>query len=752
MSRLVRLVATAVVASVPAIAGAQGWIIQRPCIVPPDRMPVVPCRASDVVRTRSDVRVELIGRVLRYEVDERFVNRGPAVGEADYVFPLPKDAAFQDLKLSINGELTAGETMSADEARRIYEEIVRRQRDPALVEWMGYGLLRARIFPINPGEEKRVVVRFQSVVQREGDAWRIDYARGTRPSTPLQRTGDRSAEQSSFELAYAANESLGTPYSPTHELSLSGDADQRRVEARGSGSTVTILIPVRRPDNAAISLLANAPGGEDGFALLTVTPPDDRRRAVTPRDVTFVLDVSGSMSGRKIEQARAAGRQLLATLRPGDRFRMIDFSSDVRTFRDDYVFATSENVRLAGQYLDELDASGGTNIAGALDRALSGRRCAGDEACLRRLGVVLFITDGEPTVGEQDPAAIAAAAKRERGAQRIFTFGLGSDVNAALLEQLALQGGGTAQFVRPEENVERVVGITAGRLVDPVLTDVRVRAEGDVHLTKLLPTQPLDLFAGQDLVLLGRYSGHGSARVVVEGRHGGDDVRWVATADFPEHERGNPFVPRLWATQRIGWLSAEKRMHPAADHKELDDEIRSLGERFGIPTEFSSYLVQEPCNGAAVRCVAVNGHAVPAAAGGLSLNAVTVTGATASRHDAFSAAKRASEQRAALSAVVVDSLAAAAPNSGGERRVADRVFVLRDGRWTDTRWRAGIRIVKVGAYSSSWFAFLQRIPELRDAFALGEQVLVAGRTVALETTSSAPALSADDVNRIVREW
>src|SRR5213076_967404 len=160
-----------------------------PCPVPPPCRQGEPCVmrscgivSPDVVRQSSDVRVNLIDAVLRYEVTETFVNRGSRLGEADYIFPLPKGAAFQDLKLSINGEMVAGETMNAGEARRIYEEIVRRQRDPALVEWMGHGLLRARIFPINPGEEKRVVVRFQSVAEREGDALRVEYFRGASTS------------------------------------------------------------------------------------------------------------------------------------------------------------------------------------------------------------------------------------------------------------------------------------------------------------------------------------------------------------------------------------------------------------------------------------------------------------------------------------------------------------------------------------------------------------------------------------------
>ena len=183
---------------------AQGWIIPRPCgVVPrpmderiPNAVPIRDCRPS-IVRTHSDVRVELADRVLRYDVEERFVNRGATVGEADYLFPLPNNAAFQDLKLSIDGELVAGETMSADTARRIYETIVRTQRDPALVEWMGHGLLRARIFPLNPGEEKTVVVRFQSVAPREGDALRIDYFRGAGQNASMSNDETRVPSTSS---------------------------------------------------------------------------------------------------------------------------------------------------------------------------------------------------------------------------------------------------------------------------------------------------------------------------------------------------------------------------------------------------------------------------------------------------------------------------------------------------------------------------------------------------------------------------
>src|SRR5512132_1753824 len=196
-----RSIVLAVALGVPAFLSAQIVDAPRrpwPCPVPPPCRPGQPCvlracgiPSPEVVRQSSDVRVNLVDRVLRYEITETFVNHGSRVGEADFMFPLPKGAAFQDLKLSINGELISGETMSADRARGIYEEIVRRQRDPALLEWMGYGLLRARIFPIAPGEEKKVVVRFQVVAPREGDALRVDYFRGMRSN---QREMNQGAE------------------------------------------------------------------------------------------------------------------------------------------------------------------------------------------------------------------------------------------------------------------------------------------------------------------------------------------------------------------------------------------------------------------------------------------------------------------------------------------------------------------------------------------------------------------------------
>lgn len=811
------LVCCALVAVTARVAPAQGIVVVRPspCAPPPRCDPgacVLPrCApiAPLVIRNSSRVHVELADRVLRYEVTETFVNRGSRLGEADYLFPLPAGAAFQDLKLSINGELVAGEVLDAGQARGVYEDIVRRQRDPGLVEWMGAGLLRARIFPIAPGDEKTVVVRFQSVARREGDAIRVDYRHagaGCReltvacpstvsagPSVARSDVGpdvgpgdDRAESREEFSLTYKASDGFGTPYSPTQALINDRDGNERTIRIEGDAPDITILLPMPHATAAAVTMLPYAPGDGPGFALITVSPPVVHA-AATPRDVTFVLDVSGSMSGRKIEQARAAGRDLLATLTPQDRFRLIDFSTDVRTFRDDYERATPEHVREAEQYLDELEADGATNIEGALRRALEPPPEDGDSVgtlATTRLPIVLFITDGEPTIGEQSPDALVAEATSHLGHTRLFTFGLGADVNALLLEQLALQGRGTSQFVRPDESVERAVSLVAHCLTDPVITDLALRTDG-VRLNEMLPEAMTDLFAGQDLVLLARYDGSGPAHLRFSGRTATGPVSWTSDVVFPDRERANPFVARLWATQRIGYLEAAR--HKSGPSSELDTELRSLGERFGIPTELTSYLVREPVvanvalpaagqfgmqggptiSGPTVENALQGKATVDSKKDALRLEAQVVTGVATQRAGsmaapsptaAFAQAKAAAAQRAATTLAAADSTAALAVGAGDARSDAvqhagDRTLMPHDGVWIDTWFHAGMRVVRVQPFSAAYFALIQAVPDVRSAFAIGEHVIVAGHTVAIEVTPEGVAqLSDSDVAAVQRAW
>lgn len=727
----VHTVAFALAASGPVPLSAQGRAVPAPecptrvCVEAPCPQP--PCRLDDrVLRTGREVRVVLEGRILRYEVTERWTNRGRALGEVDYVLPLPRGAAFENLSLMIDGEMVNGEIRGAGEARRIYEEIVRRQRDPALVEWMDHGVLRTRIFPIQPGETRTVTVRFNAVAEREGDALRVDVP------APRGLGTENTGTQLNFQ--WPAGEGFGDAWSPTHRVDDGGGASRGALRVVDAVGTVTLLLPVRAT-GAAMTVLTHAPRRDEGYMLLTLAAPTGRASR-TARDVTFVIDISGSMSGEKLTQAKAAGHQLLNSLGGTDRFRLIAFSSDVIDFADSWSEVTPSTLRRAQEWLDGLGANGGTNIGDALERALEARTPA------NRLGLVLFLTDGAPTVGERNPATLAARAAERRGERRVFTFGLGADVNAALLEQLALDGAGTAHFVRPQEDVERIVGVVAQRLTRPIATDIRMRVEG-VSLQQLMPAGRIDLFAGQELTILARYTGNAElARITITGQHPDGPVTWTTQARFPSQRPQDAFVGRLWATQRVGWLSAERRKNGAS--AELDTEIKQLGERWGIPTAFTSYLVLEPGMVATAPPRGRRGELMPAMAAGAGSAAPSAPPA------AFEQARLAAAQRASRSVADADGDLDAKLT----RRTAARMFVLQDSVWTDTRPAAvRARTVRVRPYSDAYFALMNRTPELREVFALGERVEARGRAVTVVLAADGvERLSAADVDAITQAW
>jgi Ca-activated chloride channel family protein len=389
-------------------------------------------------------------------------------------------------------------------------------------------------------------------------------------------------------------------------------------------------------------------------------------------------------------------------------------------------------VREATRYLESLDATGGTNIAGALDEALK------DDVPSGRLGLVLFMTDGEPTVGERSPEAIAQLAARDRGQRRVFTFGVGADLNAALIERLAMEGRGTAQFVRTDESVERAVGIVASRLTNPVVTNVRVSVDG-VRLSKRYPSQAADIFAGQDFVILTRYDGSGPSTIRFEGESTTGHVSWTSRVNFPETTRENSFVARLWATQRVGYLSAEKRR--GGGSREMDNEIRELGEKYAIPTEFTSYLVVEP------------GMRIIDAPASVSIKGgVAASPPPTAQAKAFEAARDASRLRAATNIAAADE-ASRSIGSAAVRQVGTRTFTRADSTWTDTRASGKANRIRIKPFSSAYFKLMEQIPELREIFALGDQIVVAGQAIVIEISpGGVETLSEPDLKRVTAQW
>ena len=678
------LLAGSVLCSAPL--SAQGWIeIDRP----PGRPPV-----AGVVRTASRVSVVVDGPVARVEVEEQFRNSGGGLAEGSYLYPLPGEAVFQNFSLWMGEREIRGEVMQADEARGIYEEIVRRRRDPALLSLASHGLVRAQVFPIAPGETRKVVLRYTQLLDRAGDALHFRYALGERgPSGPgIVRV--RAADGARF----------GAPYSPTHPLTATRSGGELTVslDAAGGGD-VELFLPLRQ-HLVGTTVVTHAPAGEPGYFMLMLSPPAAAESAAVPRDVTLIVDVSGSMSGTKLDQAKSGLIQALGTLSGADRFRLIAFSSAVRSFREGFTAATPGNLRDAREFVNGLVADGGTNIEGALDAALD---TSAEES---RLGLIVFMTDGLPSIGERSPERLAERAGRRRGAARVFTVGVGHDVNTYLLDRLAAEGHGSASYVAPEANVETAMSALLGKMRFPALMNLRV-ASAPVRLEQQSPGALPDLFYGEELVVLGRYDGAGSGPLVIEGERNGRRERFSADVRFPRSEPGNDFVARLWASRRVGDLTRQIRLEgPGPD---LISQVRDLGLRYGILTEYTSYLVQEP---------------TVIAAGGLRRELAAPPAAQSGRA-AFDAASRSAALSGAgnLAAAKALEIPLVPDRSSGVRRAGGRLFTLQRGVWTDAAQVDSLHVTTVAPFSPAYFALVRALPELVPCLAVGDAVLVAGR-------------------------
>lgn len=717
---------------------AQGWI--EPTLRPGSTRP----GDISVSRVATNIRATIEGRVARIEVEEQFRNTGSTMAEGTYHYPLAGESVFQSLSLWMGETEMKGELMDAAQARGIYEEIVRRRRDPALVTLAGHQLMRAQVFPIQPGETRKVVLRFTQLLDRQGDALRWRYALGP---------DDRGTARPDIRVTLREPEQFGRPFSPTHSVQISGDNDRNVAVTDAARGDVELFFPLRS-STAGLSVVTHAPDGEDGYFLLYVTPPEQSSASRIGRDLTMVVDVSGSMSGPKLDQAKAAMLQMLGSLSANDRFRLIAFSSGVRSFRDGYSAADAQSLEAARQWTTALVADGGTNIEGALRQAL----LAGSGVSPRdgNLDVLVFLTDGVPSIGETEPEKLAALAAQGAAGTRVFTVGIGTDVNTFLLERMAQDGRGAAEFVPPQGSVEQTVGALARKLRAPALVDLRI-VTSPVRIVSLEPVRLPDLFAGQELVVLGRYTGGGTGPLVIEGRRDGQTVRVSTPVSFAARSGDHEYVSTLWAARRIGALSRTMRLEGA--NQSRIDEIRALALRHGIVTEYTAFLVQEPV----VTATAVGPgrtrrddlRLAPEAAAKAAPAARAQTG-----QSAFDAAQTSADYAGAGSVSAAREVSERAQNratvaagSGlAQRVVGSRRYEQRGNQWTDIGQQAQ-RIISIEAFSPAYFAVLGALPELRDAVRLGDDVLVAGRQVSIRIQrTGTTALPAPQVQQLAKEF
>ena len=716
--------AVALATTISPAVRAQGWI---------DPIRPVPT-GGRIERMRSAVQVNVSGRVARVTVEEWFRNVGPTMDEGMYHFPLPGEAVFSSYSLWQGDQELRGEAMDATQARAIYEAIVRQKRDPALIELAGQGLIRARVFPINPGETRKITLKYTQMLDRAGEAWRFRYL------------GDRGRQNAprSFRMEIDSASRFGDPYSPTHRVQATRTSNRIDVTLAdgAAGGDFELLLPLAR-GLVGLSLVTQHPAGEDGYFMLLLAPGAAAQTEALRRDIVAVIDVSGSMSGEKMAQAKVALTQLIGSLRERDRFRLVAFSGGVRRYASGWTNATAANRSDATAWIRSLEAEGGTNIAGALTEAFA------EPADAEALGVVVFLTDGQPSVGESDPERIAERAEQGRGRFRVFAFGVGDDVNTFLLDRLTERARGTTEYVRPGENIERAVGALAAKVASPVLTDLALSASQGVELYDVQPGSLPDLFAGDEMVVFGRYRGvgRGERDVTVRGRRNGrqEEFRTALGATSSDAR----YIEQLWAARKAGALSREIRLR--GQSRELIEALKQLALRYGILTEYTSYLVQEP-NIVARRGAEERAMNAPAVAPRDQAGSGAV--AQSAREGSMSGAMR-------LDAVVVTGVNAAElddvrrSRSGinPTQRVGGRLFIWRDSTWTDLGHGDSLRVVTVAAYSEAYFALLRAMPDLGQAAALEPAVLVAGRRASIKIEAGGKtAWRPGELDALVRDF
>lgn len=550
-------------------------------------------------------------------VDQEFYNPNAARLEGTFVFPVPKGAHIDKFTMEIDGKQVEAELLSADKARSIYEDIVRKIKDPALLEYAGRDAFKVRIFPIEPNSKKRITLSYSELLKADNGL--LSYV------LPLN-TEKYSAEpikNVSVQVDLETKRPLKSIYSPSHAVEVkrhsptSATAGYEANQVKPDADFALYFAPEK--DEIGVNLLTSRTGEDDGYFLLLASPGIDvKENQVVAKDIAFVLDTSGSMVGPKLEQAKKALFFCVENLNPGDRFEIIRFSTEVEPLFDKLVSATKSNRTRAEDFIKDLKAAGATAIDDALRKALElghvGSLSLGERAGVRanssdesstgveklhtdgagneRPFVVVFLTDGMPTIGTTDEDQIVANVRKEGAGQtRIFCFGIGTDVNTHLLDRITEETRAFSQYVLPEEDIEVKVSSFFSKIKEPVLTNPTLKFTGDIRATKLYPSPLPDLFKGEQLVLVGRYSGHGEAAIVVEGKVNGNARKYGYDLKFPETMSGNEFIPRLWATRRVGYLLDEIRLH--GENNELRDEVTELARRYGIVTPYTAYLIAE---------------------------------------------------------------------------------------------------------------------------------------------------------------
>ena len=717
-----------------ATAFAQGVIVPIICDIRPCRPRPIPQPLPNVLPVKSiKIDTKINGQVATTHLEQIFRNDTQYTLEGTYFFPIPETASIIEFAIWENGKKLVGEVRSREEARRIYDEIVRRQKDPGLLEYAGKDLFQASIFPIPPQSDKILELTYSQILKAESGTVSYRYPLGTgrnlwrgnrlpdaitnSQNMPTQKFGTVSGR-----IEIVGKEALRNVYSPSHDIEVKQKNERTAsvsFETNENDSDFQLFYGLSNND-FGMSLITYREPGKDGYFLLMVSPRDDvSERELVDKDIVFVLDTSGSMADAgKMDKARSALQFGVRTLRDGDRFNVINFAGEEHLMEHELIAADAKGKERADAFIKRLQPSGGTNINDSLLASMK----VFDRS--DRPKMLVFMTDGLPTVGETKVDRITAnVAKAKNVDVRIFPFGFGYDVNTALLDKLGTDNGGISDYVQPKENLEVKVSNFFAKVSAPVLSDLEVDL-GPVHAESVYPRKIGDLFKGMQAVIIGRYRNESDLKNItlqLRGKSGRENRTFTyGDLDFPVRSEENDFLPRLWASRRVGWLVEEIRNN--GETKELRDEVVELGTRYGIVTPYTSYLATDgtfemnarDSRGAVVS--APKSEAKMRASSGADAVQMSVQQNAMKENRSLGASSR---KKDAEEQVIVR-------NTDSDRFVANRSFYRQGNVWMDSDFKSEQKLpeTNIKFASDEYFDLINREKGIAQYFAIGEEVVV----------------------------
>lgn len=760
---LVRLLLLPILALfvIPIASHADGMLLPP---IEPGRTSLTPVRQIFSVKYHH-VNVNINNQAASTSVDQVFHNESSRDAEGTYIFPLVDGATISRFSMFVGDREVEAKMYDKAEARRIYEGIVRQQQDPALLEYLGRNMFKASIYPIPANGDKRVKIGYSEMLNKSGAMVRYVYPLST------EKFSAKPLDDVSITIHLQSKSPITNIYSPTHEIDVKQTSPTEAV-VEWKGSNVKpdrdlVLYYSLSDQDFPIQVLTHREPGESGYFMLLASPRQDPTVRPQPKQVVFVFDRTGSMSGKKIEQAKGALTYCLSHLNANDRFNVVMFNEDASWFKPNMVSATKANIQNATAMVDNLDARGGTNIDKALRSAL--QQFPAGLTANQGKPYVIFLTDGVPTVGITDTNAILKNMKLTNKRDiSIFAFGVGDDVNAQFLDQLTQDYRADADYVRPNEDIETKVTAFFDKVSEPVLNDVTLTSTG-VPVLNMHPSDPLpDIFKGSQLIVIGRYDGAGETTFTLSGSEGNKKRTYSQSVTLPASNGDNDFIPRLWAARRIGYLLDEIRLHRST---ELIDEVVKLSKDFGIPTEFTSFLADERESGIALPAATARAKSAAASASSADSGSWAVAQSSNSRALRNQTQVPGAAQRESYVSNVGSSQAGGGGfnsysgsgfgttntfvDSTGRtvsvnsiQNVGTRTFYRRNNQWVDAKYQTQ-HMYKIRQYSEAHFQLIEAQPELRKYSTLGDlTVIVNGNAVQIGPEGK-DKLTRDEIKAIV---